>query len=195
MRALGWILGLLVASVALVTVAGYFSPREITVSRSLRIEAPPEAIFPYISDLERWQEWEPWGPIDDSLRVRFGEVRRGVGASYSWKGDKTGEGRLEIVAIAPPLQVDYRSVFNGDEAGAADSSMILERLGPSATRVTWSIHVDLGENPISRLLGSLVAGGVEKQHDAGLRTLKQLAEGQLAVGDPAEAVGAVAPEN
>lgn len=185
MRILAWILGLFVLSIGVITVGGMLSPREIRVERSIQISTPPEAVFPCLTDLEIWQEWEPWGAQDASLKVRFGETRRGLGASYSWSGDKMGQGTLEIIAIDPPTRVDYRLVFNGDEAAPGGSAFILKRIGPSKTAVTWSFESDLGDNPVSRLLGYVLTGAVGKMYEEGLVALKQVAENRLAIGDPA----------
>lgn len=189
-RILAWILGLIVLAVGVVTVGGLLSPKELAVTRSIEIATPPEAIFACVTDLETWQEWDPWSPTDDSMKIRYGELRRGLGASYSWAGDKTGRGTMKIVGLEPSTRVDYETVFNDDEAAPAHSSILLERMGPAATRVTWTFSADLGENPVSRLLGFAVRGAVGHSYEVGLENLKRLAESQLAVADPAATPGA-----
>jgi uncharacterized protein YndB with AHSA1/START domain len=189
MRLLGWFLGLLVVTIGLIWVAGMMSPREITVQRTAEMAAPPETIFLCVTDLEIWQEWEPWGKADESLKIRYGDKRRGVGASYSWSADKMGQGELTIIALEPTKRVDYTLVFNGDEAAPASSSFTLERLDNGHTRVIWTFESDMGENPISRLLGSVLKGAVSTMYEAGLVELERSALSRLAVGDPAAAVG------
>jgi len=47
-----------IAIILIAVVAG--QPCEFTVSRSLKISAPPEKIFPHVNDLHKWEDWSPW---------------------------------------------------------------------------------------------------------------------------------------
>lgn len=54
--------GLLVLVAVLAGVA-FLLPREVAVSRAITIAAPPEAVFPYINDLKKFNAWSPWAKI------------------------------------------------------------------------------------------------------------------------------------
>lgn len=184
MRFLTWLIVILVALTTAVMVGGMLAPGAAVVERARVIDAPPAAIMRSLTDLERWQEWEPWGRSDPGMRVSYGEARRGVGASYAWSGEKTGEGRMEIVAIEP-LSVEYRLSFGGRDGEPARSEIQLEPEGPSKTRVIWSFEAEFGSNPVSRLVGLLVDDMLGRYYEAGLENLEEVVEHRLAVSDPA----------
>ncbi|MFP4283896.1 MAG: SRPBCC family protein [Opitutales bacterium] len=193
MRFLKWFLIITVVFVGLVYIVGMMLPGDVRVERSATIEAPVEVIQPYTTDLELWQEWEPWGEEDDSMRVRFGEARKGVGASYSWSGEIIGQGTLQIIAIEPGERVDYILYFAGDEEAPAYSSFEFNPLDADTTAVIWSFEADLGHNPISRLLGRLVDGILGRFYEAGLENLARVAEHSAETARAADAEGASEP--
>ena len=53
-----WLLLGLASMVALIAL--FLIPATWTVEREVVVDAPPEAIWPWIVDLERWPEWSPW---------------------------------------------------------------------------------------------------------------------------------------
>src|SRR5262245_8304270 len=69
-------------------------PANFRVARSLAIAAPPDAVFPHVNDLKKWEAWNPWGKIDPNMKLTYAGPASGVGASYSWAGNnEVGEGR------------------------------------------------------------------------------------------------------
>lgn len=44
--------------VSLIIVA--MQPSSYRVMRSLAIAAPPDAVFPHMNDLKKWEMWNPW---------------------------------------------------------------------------------------------------------------------------------------
>jgi carbon monoxide dehydrogenase subunit G len=46
------------------------------------------------------------------------------------------------------------------------------------TRVTWTVEMDMGNNPVGRWMGLMMDGMVGKDFDAGLANLKAKAEGK-----------------
>src|SRR5260370_855664 len=39
-------------------------PADFHVARSVAIAAPPEAVFPQVNELKKWEAWSPWMKID-----------------------------------------------------------------------------------------------------------------------------------
>src|SRR5207247_10632717 len=72
-------------------------PSEYSVTRSVAIAAPPDAVFPHVNELKKWAVWNPWEKIDPAMKLTYEGPASGVGASYAWVGNsKAGEGRMTI---------------------------------------------------------------------------------------------------
>ena len=62
----------LVLAVLLFVGVSYLLPGEVSVARSITINAPADKIFPLVNDLEAAQKWSPWARRDpDSRAVIF----------------------------------------------------------------------------------------------------------------------------
>ena len=74
--------------VIVLTFAGYVAlqPAVGTVTRSATIAAPPSAVFPYVNDLHKWQDWSPWAKLDPNAKATFDGPQAGTGAVFSWSG-------------------------------------------------------------------------------------------------------------
>jgi hypothetical protein len=100
--------------------------------------------------------------------------REGVGAKLVWSGNaKVGSGSQLITAAVPDQFVDSDLDFG--KMGVAKSRITLNPEG-SATRVTWTLDVDMGANPIGRYFGLAMDHMIGPDFAAGLAKLKTLAE-------------------
>ena len=89
------VLGLLVA----LAVIGWLLPREITVERTISVDRPSGAIFPWIANLKTWPDWTIWNKNEDpSLAYTYSGADSGLGATMSWTAKKMGDGALTINA-------------------------------------------------------------------------------------------------
>lgn len=80
-----------------------------TVETSLEIEAPPEAVWTFISDLERTAEWVTF--TDEMLEISEGETDVGTTyREYGGVGPKKGESTWRVTAFDPPR----KQVHEGD---------------------------------------------------------------------------------
>lgn len=172
MRILKWFIIGTVILVGLLYATGPFLPSKATVERSILIDAPVEVIEACITDLERWESWEPWGPRDDSMTVRYGDIRRGVGASHSWSGKLIGNGQRTLTAIIPGERVEFTLIFDGDEATPAFTAFHFEPRGSSQTFVRWTFEGELGTNPMSRIIGLFLDDILGNFYEEGLQSLK-----------------------
>ena len=114
-------------------------PSSYRVTRSLAIAAPPDALFPHMNDLKKWERWNPWGKADPNMKLIYGDSTSGVGANYSWSGNReVGEGRLTIAESRPSESVRYKMEFFKPMSGSAEAEFILKRQGQQ-TEVTWTV--------------------------------------------------------
>lgn len=169
------VLLIVVAVLAVIAYAAATRPAVFHVVRSTLIQAPPEKIFPLLSDFRRWTEWSPYENLDADLKRDYGGAPSGVGAIYGWEGKKAGAGRMEIVESAAPsrltIKLDFTKPFRANNM--VDYTLVPENGG---TRVTWDMH---GPNAlIGKVISvfmdmdKMVGGDFEK----GLAKLKAVAE-------------------
>jgi hypothetical protein len=71
----------------LIATIGALLPRQWRVERSIRVEAPPERVLPFVANLRRWQDWAVWTKtMDPKLVNTWGGPDEGVGARWQWQG-------------------------------------------------------------------------------------------------------------
>jgi hypothetical protein len=170
---------IVVAAAALpVAVLAYAATKPATfqVQRSMRIDAPPEAIFPLIQDFHSWSAWSPWEGLDPGMTRTHSGAARGKGAVYGWSGNrKVGEGRMEITDVAAPSRVDIKLDFLKPFEAHNLTDFKIERRG-DATEVTWTMR---GPNTyMGKVMSVFVSMDrmIGKDFEAGLEKLKAAAE-------------------
>ena len=150
-------------------------PDTFRLQRSTAIKAPPDKIFPFISDFHQWLGWSPWEKLDPDLKRSFSGASQGKGARYEWEGNsKVGTGGMEIMEAAPSkigLKLDFLKPFEAHNF----AEFTLEPQG-GATNVTWAMY---GPQPYMAKLMN-VFGMTERmvgpQFETGLANLKTIAE-------------------
>lgn len=166
----------LVALVMVLAAVGFVLPREVMVTRSATVNAPPEAVYPHVASLKRFTAWSPWQAMDPGMTQTFEGPEEGVGAKMSWQSSNpdVGNGTQEITAAEPGKRVDYRMAFGGMPPATAAFVLTPEGTG---TRVDWQLNADMGMNPVGRWFGLMMDGMVGPDFERGLATLKTKAEG------------------
>lgn len=170
------ILILLVVIIVAVLVAAALRPDTFEVTRSARIQASPERIFPLINDLHRYSTWSPFEKKDPAIKRTFSGPASGPGAIYDFDGNsQVGTGRLSITESVAPSRVTLTLDMEKPMEGHNVVEFILVPEG-DGTRVTWTIR---GPSPyISKLLGLFMNMDrmVGSEFEKGFANLKQVAE-------------------
>ncbi len=175
MRLLKLLLWFVVLVAVLFLGIGLLLPRTAHVERSIAIDAPPANVFTLVNSFRRFNEWSPWAARDPGAKYAYEGPDWGVGARMAWTGDPklVGSGSQEIVASEPYRLVRTRLDFGRE--GLADAAFTLVPDGPG-TRATWSFDTDLGSNPLARWMGLFFDRMIGKDYEAGLSSLRALAE-------------------
>lgn len=164
--------------IAVVGILGYaaMQPDDFRIARSTTIKAPPDKIYPLMSDFRRGMEWSPYEKKDPNMKRSFSGPASGKGSIYEFEGNgEIGAGRLEIAEAVPPSKV----VLKLDMIKPFQASNIVEySLVPkgSATEVTWSMH---GAQPLLARVMCLFFNMdkmVGADFETGLANLKTIAE-------------------
>jgi hypothetical protein len=177
LKILGIIVGvLLLAAGGIAAYAAVTQPDSFRVSRSLDISAPPEKIYPILTDFRRSGEWSPYEKLDPDMKRIYSGPATGKGAAYAWDGDSNaGAGRMEIVEATPGQSVTLKLDFIRPFEGSNVVDYKLQPKGP-ATQVSWDMH---GPMPfLSKVICVFVDLDkmIGKDFETGLASLKSLAE-------------------
>ena len=169
-----------VGVLALVMVIGLFLPRNVSVERSVVIDAPPEAVFARVNSLSGFNDWSPWYGRDPDALYAIEGPESGVGSKMSWKSDQkdVGSGTLEIVESRAPEYVESALDFGRQGGGIA--SFTLEPAGEAGTEIRWSFSTDMGANPLARYFGLMMDSYIGPDYETGLAKLKDVVEAEAA---------------
>lgn len=151
-------------------------PDIFRVQRSASIKAPPEKIFPYINDFERWSAWSPYEKKDPAMKRTRSGPASGKGAVYAWEGNsEVGSGRMEITETSSPSRVALKLDFTRPMEAHNVVEFTLEGKD-GMTNVTWAM-----QGPVPYLAKIVhvffnMDSMVGKDFEAGLTNLKSIAE-------------------
>ena len=109
------------------------------VVRSTTVNADAATVHALIDDFHEWRAWSPWEDVDPDLQRTYSGPDQGVGARYSWRGNrKAGEGSMEITGSAPE-RIDVALVFLKPFAA---TNAVEFALTPTdgGTEVTWRMR-------------------------------------------------------
>ncbi len=163
-----------IALLFVIVIAG--QPDDFKLSRSAKISASPERIFPHVNDLHKWEAWSPWAKLDPNAKNSFSGPGAGVGTSLAWEGNcKVGTGKMTITDSQPSSIVRFRLDFE-KPMKATNQAEFTFLPDAGATIVTWSMS---GKNKLGGKIFGLFMNCdcmVGCQFEKGLATLKSLAE-------------------
>lgn len=165
---------ILMASIALFLVYAATRPAQFEYARSMVIDAAPEEIFPHISHLPSFDEWNPFAS-DARMQLSYSDPAEGRGAKSSFTGDGS-VGTLEITRVERPSRIEMQLVMV--KPFPADN-LVVFTLTPEAngTRVAWTMS---GRNGFVAKAMNTIFNGEKFCTDAfekGLGDLKVRVEG------------------
>jgi hypothetical protein len=128
-------------AVVLVGVVGFVmsQPNEWTVTRSIEISAPSEAVFNAVADFKGWSAWSPWFKRDPNMERTLSEPSAGLGARQDWKSKTEGSGYQITDVFEPPTKIGHQLVFTEPFADEGRDEWTFEAINDSTTRLTWSM--------------------------------------------------------
>lgn len=170
------ILGVFVAIIVIILIAGALMPADFHVERSMVINAPAEKAFEQVNDFSKWNAWSPWAKLDPNAKYTISQNPVGKGATYEWEGNnEVGAGKMMIVESTAPsivnIQLDFLKPFEG-----SNQVHFTFKQQQSQTLVTWAM--DGRRHYLCKVMSlfistdKMVGGMFEK----GLLDIKNLAE-------------------
>jgi hypothetical protein len=178
---MGWTIAIIVIAVLVVLAAAILGlaatkPDAFRIQRAASIKAPPERIYPHISDFHNWGAWSPWEKLDPALQRTYSGPTEGKGAIYEWEGNKqVGKGRMEITEASPPSKIVIKLDFMRPFEAHNTTEFTLDGQGDS-TNVSWTMD---GQQPFFFKVMSLfmsIDKMIGKEFETGLANLRGLTE-------------------
>ncbi|MBX2995289.1 MAG: SRPBCC family protein [Bdellovibrionaceae bacterium] len=144
--------------------------------RSGLIQAPPEKIFPYISNLKLGSQWSPYERKDPKMKKSFSGPEDQPGGRMDFDGNKdVGSGSIQILKVIPNERVELRlqmlRPFKADNL--VEYTLKTEMNG---TRFTWAMSGEGG------FFGKLIVVMIDcekmvaDEFSRGIENLKELIE-------------------
>ena len=164
----------IIAILFIVIIAG--RPDEFTVSRSVKVFAPPEKVFPHVNELRKWDTWSPWAKLDPDCKIVLSGRAAGIGASHAWSGNnKVGEGRMTITESRLNEMIGLKLEFLRPFKATNAAEFTFKSAG-NQTEVVWSMS---GKNNFFfKVFGLFMDcdNMVGKDFEKGLASLKTISE-------------------
>lgn len=144
--------------------------RSYTVTRDVRVAAPPSAVYAELVDFRRWRSWSPFEDLDPGMDRTYSGATEGVGAVYAWSGSpKVGVGRMEITAADDGARVVVEQ-RNDKPLRSRSTSTFTVAEADGGTLVTWSSTGTLSRLmrvvgvvvPMEKVLGPVFERGLER---------------------------------
>ncbi|WP_106792340.1 GyrI-like domain-containing protein [Aquimarina sp. Aq78] len=146
---------------------------EYQVEESRVIDAPDELLFATINEYKTWDKWGPWMDESDDFIMEYPEKTSGEGASYSWKSETEGDGKMETIKTSPFTSIDQNITFI-TPMGESKSDVYwkFEKIEGKKTKVTWGMKGEQSfmekafwatqDSTISQMIKPMYARGLEK---------------------------------
>lgn len=157
-------IGLLVAAV------GAFLSPELSIERTLTVNASEETVGRWIIDASQWPRWAGWRTVEAGAATRDATPH-----SYRWRFPDGQEGE----ARRDPGQTTSdaaRFVVSIDGETRSTSKLTWKAQEPDSTEVRWLEIGSAGKKPLGGFLRILMEPRLEAHMDQGLAKLKALAE-------------------
>src|SRR5215210_9240224 len=93
-------------------------PSEFRVTRSAKMNAPPEKVFAEVNDFHKWDDWSPWAKLDPNAKNSLEGPSSGAGAVFRWAGNAdVVEGSMTITESKPAERIRLKLEFIKPMAG------------------------------------------------------------------------------
>ena len=185
MKALRVILIIVLVLVAAILIVPLFSPATAEVSAETTIARDPAQIFPSVASFKGRTLWDPWLTQDSTAEAKIESKTGFVGSRYAWKGEKVGQGRMEVISVKENTYIESHLWF-----GEVDKPALVEwnfEALDGGTHISWSFSQETSY-PIGRL--GMMFGKIflKQSFELGLTNLKEVMESTPVLSTPGGSV-------
>lgn len=183
MKFLKYLAVIVLSAVGLALLVAAFLPSTYHVERSIIVNASPLQCYENVVNLEHYRNWNPWSKMEPTAKQLVHSPSRGVGAKWSWNGEKIGEGSLTITKEQPGQGLETKLEFLRpmESVSVGKWRFIAQEQG---TEIIWGNSGEL-DYPLGRFFGLTINDMLGKDFEKGLSNLKQYIEEGIATAKPA----------
>jgi carbon monoxide dehydrogenase subunit G len=147
-------------------------PSKVTVSKSVDINAPKEAVFNQIVNFEEWKNWYP-AFKDENISIIKNPPAANTLASVTLKDTNGKSVTLLLVDTSEQtINIDLQSA----SSTKVNYQFILTPKVNNQTLLTWNVNTNLGWLPWKKMEGILLDKFSGDQCETALENLKKAAE-------------------
>lgn len=171
-------IGVFMALLGVLVIAGSALPTRWEVGQQVEIPAAAARIHAWVGNLERWPEWKAWRfSADPEMQTWITGRPDGAGATLHWKSEAAGSGRLHVRHNSPQAGVCFRVRLAGSPEPARHA-ITYRPVGSQRTKVEWYASGDVGYAPLGGYMAFLIRRVMSEHVRAALHELqRQLASG------------------
>jgi effector-binding domain-containing protein len=136
MKALKYILFLLLIVIIGLAIYIAVQPNSYKVTRTHNIKAPAAVVYNNVIDLKNWEAWSPWVEKEPSTIITLGETTKGVDGTYNWT-DKDGAGTMKTIEATENKSIKQTMQFG--DFPPSEINWNFESKEDGSTDVTWNI--------------------------------------------------------
>jgi len=153
MKAVKYILLIIVLFFAVVLLVAAFIPSEFGVVREVSIDKSKSEVFEYVKRLKNQDHFSTWAKIDPSMKKEFSGVDGTVGFTSRWTSShpEVGVGEQEITGMNDGKRIDYELRFFEPFESTSSAYMLFDSIDSSRTTVSWGFDGEM-DYPMNLML-------------------------------------------
>lgn len=142
MKALIWILIVVVSIIGLILLTALFVKKDFAIEKQIEINKPKQEVYNYVVLLKNQNNFSKWATTDPAMETTFSGVDGTVGFVSAWKSENknVGSGEQEITKIDPGKRIDYELRFKEPMEDTNMAHMTLDSIGENKTLVKWGFE-------------------------------------------------------
>lgn len=156
MKALKYILLLLLIVIIGLAIFIAVQPADYSFSRSRIIQAPQSLLFDKVNDYKNWPQFSPWFEQEPEAKITYKSITKGEGAGYGWNGEILGIGNMETLSSNLNTSINQKIEFIEPFTSGSDIRWTFKPV-KTGTEVTWAMQgkKDFVSKAFTAFMGSI----------------------------------------
>lgn len=165
-------------------------PARMDSSNTIEIDRNAAFVYDVSKDFNFYKQWNPWSKMDPAAEATISGTGRELGDTWTWKGEKIGEGVMTHKEFEQDKRILNEIVFTKPNPGGMSDEWLFEEKD-GKTMVTWKCKSNEDTPFMARPMMAIFMSGV---FEAGMQDFKKLVEGITDNPKPRQVNTAYTPE-